>query len=489
MSPTLSSFGFSPSDTLSDAVFCRVSAKLRTAIWIYDFDRYRIPWANEAALRVWNADSVEELAGRDLEHDMSPGVRVRLEQYRTDFADPGYSADETWTLYPGGRPRTLDIRFCGFALPDGRTAMLCETMSARARSPETLRSAQALLHTPVKISLVSEDDEPLYLNPAARSVWSEPGTGLAGRFSDRDEGAAFIAALQGRRACKTVARVRTAKGERWHEISASRCRDSATGTPAFIVSELDVTDIREADREGTADRARSEFLANMSHELRTPLNAVIGFSDFIRVGPFASTLPEQVVDYVDSIHESGVHLLKVINDILDLARVETDGMTLKMEEVSIAETFAAVERALAGEAAKKDLRVVVWPVPRSLAIRADLRRFRQIVTNLLSNAVKFTEPGGTVILDAVEEGGIVAVRVRDTGIGMTPREIDDCLEPFRQADGSRARANGGTGLGLPLSRSLAERQGGTLTIRSRPGAGTEVTVAFPRTVSSLARTA
>jgi len=459
---------------------CRISRALRTAIWLLDFDTSRVLWANGAALEVWNADSVEALADRNLLSDMPPGVGARLDRYRDGFADPGRVFAETWTLYPGGAPRTLDMRLSGFTLDDGRTAMLCEGSPVQGHAPESLRSAQVLMHTPVNISLLSEDDEPLYLNPAAHGTRPDIDTGLAGRFCNPEEGKAFLDLIRRTRGGRVVARVRTARGERWHEINASLCSDSATGGGAFLVSELDVTDLKEAEqRAEAADVAKSEFLANMSHELRTPLNAVIGFSDFIRVGPLAPSVPEKVLEYVGNIHDSGAHLLRVINDILDLARIETGEMVFVLEEVRVADILAKAARPIAAKAAARSIRLDVSPVSLDMAVAADTVRLGQVLANLLGNAVKFTDPGGSIVLDAVHEGGTVAISVRDTGIGMTEQEIDDCLKPFRQADNSMARAHSGTGLGLSLSRGLTERQGGTLAIRSRPGSGTEVIVVLP----------
>jgi len=169
----------------------------------------------------------------------------------------------------------------------------------------------------------------------------------------------------------------------------------------------------------------------------------------------------------------------VINDILDLARIETGEMAFVLEEVRVADILAKAARTISARATARDIRLDVPPVSRDMAIAADTVRLGQVLANLLDNAVKFTDPGGSIVLDAACEGDTVAISVRDTGIGMAEQEIGDCLKPFRQADNSMARAHAGTGLGLPLSRGLTERQGGTLAIRSRPGSGTEVTVALP----------
>ena len=457
-----------------------VAERMKTAVWVFDFDHLCVIYANAAALDVWNADSIEELSARDLSLDMSVGVRKRMNQYRVDLADPERFFDEIWTLYPNDQPRTLSVRFRGFTLPDGRLAMICEGNLDRAQEPETLRSAQALLHTSVKISMFSCEGAPLYLNPAARGVRPDLDLGLIDRFCQRRDGEEFLSTLQRDRTAKTVARVTTAVGERWHEISASRCRDSVTGEEAFLVSELDVTELKAAEqRAELADNAKSEFLANMSHELRTPLNAIIGFSGFITSGVFGEAVPDKVLEYVNDIHNSGQHLLSVINDILDLTKIESGEMPFDLEEVDVSRAFDTLARLMSSQATKQGVRLMISPVAGNLSIMADELRFNQVMINLLSNAIKFTPQHGSVSMEAARDGDMVAVVVRDTGIGMTSEEIEECLRPFRQADNSIARRFEGTGLGLPLSESLARSQGGSLTIRSEPDVGTEVTVRLP----------
>ena len=468
---------------------CRIFERLRTAIWIFDFDLCRVIWANEAALRVWGADSLAQLCEREMSQDMSVGVRTRLEQYRTDLADLSISAKEVWTLYPNGQPCTLDVGFRGFILPDGRLAMLCEGNEESLREPETLRSVQALLHTPVQITLFSAGGEPLYLNPAARSAWADPSLSLIDRFADPGEGADFLVTLRQNRKARIVARARIAGGDRWHKIKASLCYDSVTGEEACLVSEFDVTELKRAEqRAAAADIAKSEFLANMSHELRTPLNAIIGFADFIGSGPHASSVPERVLDYVNDIHESGLRLLSVINDILDLTKVETGDIAFASQEVQLVETFECMKRLMTLQAEKGDIRFSIASIGDDLSIEADPFRFQQVMTNLISNAIKFTDPGGTVTLEAERRSGEIAVIVRDTGIGMTPEEVIECMRPFRQAENSTARRFGGTGLGLPLSKILVENQGGTLEVQSETGVGTKVVVSLPLYRASALRT-
>jgi two-component system, cell cycle sensor histidine kinase PleC len=228
-----------------------------------------------------------------------------------------------------------------------------------------------------------------------------------------------------------------------------------------------------------SSRVKSQFLANMSHELRTPLNAIIGFSEMIRdalMGPVATRYRE----YAHDIHNCGRLLLGVISDVLDLSKVEVGRLDLHDEQVDLAKVVGDCHR-LISERVKTGRLELAIDLPADLPLLlGDELRLKQIVLNLLSNAVKFTPAGGRVTLSAkVMPDGSLALTVRDTGIGMKAEEIPIALEPFRQVDSVHTRRYEGTGLGLPLARTLAELHGGTLAIESVPDRGTTVTVTLP----------
>jgi PAS domain S-box-containing protein len=227
-----------------------------------------------------------------------------------------------------------------------------------------------------------------------------------------------------------------------------------------------------------ASKAKSDFLARMSHELRTPLNAIIGFSEMIRdavIGP----LDARYRDYGADINGAGRHLQNIINDILDISKLEDGRLELRDDIVSIGETVEACRRIIAvmAEAAGITLEI---DVPGTLPLlRSDQLRFRQILLNLMSNGVKFTPSGGHVRVSAVLDGAGVVIAVEDTGIGMKAEDIPVALEPFRQIDGALSRRFDGTGLGLPLAKALVELHGGALEIESAPSAGTTVRLHLP----------
>jgi signal transduction histidine kinase len=235
-------------------------------------------------------------------------------------------------------------------------------------------------------------------------------------------------------------------------------------------------------RAEAANRAKSQFLANMSHELRTPLNAIIGFSEMLTAG-FPGPLNPKQHGYVANIHQGGGFLLRVINDVLDLAQVDAGKLQLHEEsDVELDRIAGACIALVEEQAVAGGLRLSLEIEDRLPRVIADPTRLSQIVLNLLSNAVKFTEPGGSVILaiHRAENGGVV-IEVRDTGRGMTVAEIEIALQPFGQVDGGLDRRHNGTGLGLPLARELAGLHGGSLNVASEKGHGTTVTVALPAT--------
>ncbi|HWA45169.1 MAG TPA: ATP-binding protein [Hypericibacter adhaerens] len=230
----------------------------------------------------------------------------------------------------------------------------------------------------------------------------------------------------------------------------------------------------------SANRAKSEFLATMSHELRTPLNAIIGFADLMRSeikGPIGHP---RYREYSNDIHSSGQHLLSLINDILDLSRIEANRFELHEDKVSIdtvAETCLAL---MMPQIERKKLKLSLDEVKKLGEIRADERLVNQMILNLLSNAIKFTPERGTISFSGriAADGGIELI-IADTGIGMTATEMDMALEPFVQIESSLSRRFGGSGLGLPITKRFIEAHGGRLTLESRKGEGTSATLWFP----------
>ena len=237
-----------------------------------------------------------------------------------------------------------------------------------------------------------------------------------------------------------------------------------------------------------ANRAKSAFLANMSHELRTPLNAILGFSEIMKdqhLGPMNNA---RYLGYSADIHSSGRYLLGIINDILDLSKIEAGKMSLEMaEEFPLADTLEASLSMVAPLADKFSVRIVSHLPPQRVRLLAVERMIRQIMINLVGNAIKFTPAGGTVEIGAgVMPCGGYAVTVQDSGIGMNEMEITQALTPFGQVANKLTATHTGTGLGLPLAKAMLELHGGELTIRSVPHHGTTIVLSFPASRMSLA---
>ncbi len=261
----------------------------------------------------------------------------------------------------------------------------------------------------------------------------------------------------------------------WYLNREFTARLGAYGQLSTTVQELDQARLAAED----SSRVKSQFMAHMSHELRTPLNAIIGFSEMIRdavVGPISARYRDYAVD----IHKSGAHLLRLINDVLDLSKVEAGGLDLHEETVSLADLVDDCQRLINDGLIAGELKLIIELPPDLPAIRGDAVRLKQVLLNLLSNAVKFTPRGGSIQLSAAMTGeGGIALAIRDTGIGMAPEEIPRALEPFRQLDDAFNRRFEGSGLGLPLARRLAEMHGGQLRITSATGMGTTATLILP----------
>jgi signal transduction histidine kinase len=271
-------------------------------------------------------------------------------------------------------------------------------------------------------------------------------------------------------------------------VNAARVPRSSRSRMRYYASITDISALREAQERlkrqnvelRAASKAKSEFLANMSHELRTPLNAIIGFSAAFVNGLFGRLGDPRYQEYAQDINDSGNHLLRIINDILDLSKIEAGHMQLNDAHLKIPTVVNSVLPLVRERAAEANVRMTT-DLPDDLPLlRADDRAVKQMLINLLSNAVKFTEAGGEITVAARHEHGAILLSVADTGIGMAPEDIPRALIAFGQVDGSLSRQHQGTGLGLPLVKSLVELHQGACDVDSAPGVGTTVTLSFPK---------
>lgn len=271
-------------------------------------------------------------------------------------------------------------------------------------------------------------------------------------------------------------------------LTIGKMQTSKSGA-AFCAVVRDITSWKRTEKElreakemaEAASRQKSDFLARISHELRTPLNAIIGFSDVMRLEQFGEIRNEKYRGYVNDIHASGGHLLALINDLLDLSKIEAGKMELNFTAVNVVDCADHAIKLLQETATRGRVLVRKSFADKLPRVVADLRAMRQVMLNLLSNAIKFTDPGGQVIISAsVTKSGELTIKLKDTGIGMNGAQLHDALEPFKRVETS-GRETQGTGLGLPLTKALVEANRAKFVLSSDPGQGTLIEITFPTT--------
>lgn len=270
-------------------------------------------------------------------------------------------------------------------------------------------------------------------------------------------------------------------------ILVSEGRYIGVGTPLSLLKattkymEEEASELLVASRRAEeANRAKSQFLATMTHELRTPLNAILGFSELIRDQHLGSVGDTRYADYAGDIHFSGRHLLNIIRDVLDMARIDAGKIDLQEEAVDLDQIVANTLRLIHAQAVQAQIDLRTDIAPGLPPLRADPVRLKQVLLNLLTNALKFTVAGGVVTVSARRiPSGDLTITVIDTGIGIPADKLDFVLQPFSQAHGNHAGSAQGSGLGLPISKSMIDLHGGDLIVESAEGSGTTVTIRLP----------
>jgi signal transduction histidine kinase len=261
-------------------------------------------------------------------------------------------------------------------------------------------------------------------------------------------------------------------------------------TRRLIVEQQRYRDL--AANASAASGEKTKFLAHMSHELRTPLNAILGFSDVIRhemFGKIEGAAADRYIEYIRDIHESSQHLLSLINDLLDLSKIEAGRFEIAPVEIGLGNLVDEVKRMLQELARSKEIDLTVDLPSDGMEIYADRRLMVQAIVNVVANAIKFTPKGGSVSIAAQRQGQNAVIAISDTGCGIAPEDLAGVMQPFRQAGPLETRPEGGTGLGLPLARSIMELHQGGLEIESEPGRGTQVSIWLPCNVRLLSAAA
>jgi PAS domain S-box-containing protein len=430
-----------------------------------ELSRSTIPWHMGPAVQVrLKARSPETRAQEPQAQSSSPGVEAAAKSTaQAEAKDFGWKPDDAELS------AILDTASDGIITLDAQGRI--HSFSAGAEAIFGQRKAE-VLGRPLADLLTPDTQKTFRDYLAALS-----DSGLAAVFNDGREVSANVGPGKQLPLFLTISRITV-------EAKGSEAR------PAFCAVVRDITqwkqteaELRDAkERAEETSRQKSEFLARISHELRTPLNAILGFSEVMRLERFGKLQNEKYRDYVSDIHASGVHLLSLINDLLDLSKVEAGKLELNFTSVNLAEVTDHAMRLLSERAQQARISLKRNFPPQLPNVVADLRSMRQIMINLLSNAIKFTDSGGQVVVSArTTKAGELVLRVKDTGIGMSEEQLKEALEPFRQITSSTRPEREGTGLGLPLTKALAEANRASFNIASAPGKGTAVEISYPTT--------
>jgi PAS domain S-box-containing protein len=378
-------------------------------------------------------------------------------------------------------------------------------VTRRVRSTEALVASEAWFRAAVEsleegVIMTDLRDGVVYVNPRLEQLTGYSATEMLGRplesflipAEDRED---YLRRredrFRGRSESYETRLLRKDGSWFWAEVHGGPFRDAGSRVIGALSAVLDITERRRIEEElvtavdaaQDATRAKSAFLANMSHELRTPMNAIIGYGEMLHDVLHERGLDDLLPD-LERIHTAAGHLLRLINDILDLSKIEAGKLDLVFETFEVEPVVREVQSTIAPLVARNKNRLSVECAPDVGEIRADLTRLRQVLLNLMSNATKFTE-NGALHLEVVREGPArsfdahVVFRIRDTGIGMTPEQIGKLFQAFTQADSTTTRKYGGTGLGLAISRQLCRMMGGDVTVESEHGKGSVFTVRLP----------
>jgi two-component system cell cycle sensor histidine kinase PleC len=479
---------------------------LRFSVCLYDADQ-RMVYCNEATRELfgWQMDlrrpgvTFEAQLRDAMAKKMVAGIEGAeedwLRQRRQEFEQ---KAMNVVTERPGDQWTLTHFR----ATPDGGTVAVHSDITEQKRAERALRESEENFRTLVENSeigiTITLRRHILFANEAFARIF---GYDTRDEVMERGHYDAFIAPRDLERVQSiSDARTENRPAPTVYEFEGIR-KDGTTfwlqrtsrvvtwnGTRATLGTVIDVTQRRMAeerlrnalDAAETANRTKSDFLAKMSHELRTPLNAIIGFSEVLARETFGPLGHDRYKSYVNDIALSGRHLLEMINDILDMSKIESGGYEIDPVESDIIRMIAETVQVVRGQIEQRRIDFKLVVDPKTPTIFADQRALRQILLNLLSNAIKFTPKGGEIrITTGPQEAGGLFLAVKDTGIGIGKADIENVLKPFNQGSNPQSTVQPGTGLGLPIVKSLAEMHGGRLTIESEPAHGTTVTIELP----------
>lgn len=456
---------------------------LQHPVWVFDIEKKAMFWANLSSLKVWNADTLEELLGRDFAGDLSEATDRRMQDHLVRLTR-GEIMKEDWTCYPaGGKPTTLGLTASAILIDGGRVAPLVEAElpDKDQFNQSSLRGMEMLRHLPLAVSQFDMEGKKVYQNPEASNTFgsSEDATFLT-RFVDREIGKCALKKAQEGNDHSVETELYTQSGSRSFAISVRRAKDPVTGDHIILDSARDITEVIKARKQTKEASLRSEFMAVMAHEIRTPLHQIIGYIDLLELTPLSKSQLEKV----KMVQESTALLIMIINDLLDYTKLEEGRLQIAKMNFAAKGVLDGCIAAVESECEQKGLKLVsLLTEDLPVKLKGDPNRFRQIILNVLQNAVKFTEEGSVTMTVTIVTIDAMTVRLRfavvDTGIGIDPSHQTLIFEKYRQANASVARNYGGTGLGLAICKSLTEAMGGNISLESELGKGTTVALEIP----------
>ncbi|KAL3908880.1 MAG: hypothetical protein SGILL_008313, partial [Bacillariaceae sp.] len=497
---------------------------LQHPCWVFDIEETKMYYANEAALELMDASSLQELLERDFKTGLTEATAKRMDDLLCQCAG-GKQVREQWTIYPNGNPRTVLKCHSGIIMDDGRMAVLAETELPEQHEYEdtNVRTQELMRHVPVSVcqfALLGKDDDAE--NDKSNSTVEQTPTSmcLMERFVDKKVGEEMLhdAIHQGKHHENVELQQKLADGtSHWFSLSMQKATDPISGENVINYSALDVSEIIMARKETRKAQFKTEFLSVIAHELRTPLHQVIGYADMMEID--ANLSPTQR-DTVKCIQQASETLMFLINDLLDYSQIESsnssgnDAVALKQVEFNMEELLHACGQAVETAAKAKGLSLELVTVadngirPISHSVVGDSGKVRQILANLLENAVKYTDSGGIVASvkyiednneddckmnddidisisprNAPQQTRIVRLEVKDTGQGIAPERRQIIFEKFHQgsnsSNNSNTRITGGIGLGLAICSGLAHQLNGSIGVDSEVGEGSAFWVELP----------
>jgi PAS domain S-box-containing protein len=479
-----------------------IADNLPAAIAYFDTEQ-RYHFVNDTAQK-WFARPKENILGRTIEEIVGSEAQEQLSVYLEAALSGKEQRFDLDMTYPDGKTRAVEITYAPHLDASGEVQgcfALVHNITERKRAEEAFHTREAQLrgimdNAPIEIVLKDTEGHYVLTNAHWQKSYNLTDEEAKGRTLHDFFPEEFAKPLSAHEREVMETGEAAAYEDKFPEPDGVHdfltitfpIRDMAGEVMNIGVMAVDITERKRAEeavlmakeQAELANRTKSQFLANMSHELRTPLNAIIGFSEIIKDEAFGPVGCTKYCDYVNDINESGQHLLDLINDILDLSKIESGAGELQKEVVEIRALVRSIVTLVTGRVKKSSAELEINMPDDVPPLHADSRKLKQILINLLSNAIKFTPAGGKVTLKIwcrVESGYVF--QVVDTGIGIALDDIPKALAPFQQVDSELSRKYEGTGLGLPLTKALVEMHGGSLDLQSELGVGTTVTVRFP----------